>query len=410
MAYAFTPGGTVIKRGQKWTAILYYPDPQTGKRRQKWHAVEKKKDAEMWLHEQIESLRTGHYVATTALSVAEYFEQWLATRKQQGQPNTWQGYAMMSRHVVAAYGNKPLAALNALDLQVLYAQLMETRKSRTVRYVHTTVHAALADAVALGLIPANVAERVKPPRLSQEERHPLSSEALPRFLAQVALDRRPTLWWFFLLTGMRRGEVLGLRWMDLDWTHHEARIQQTWVKGPDGNMFSQPKTKRSRRAVVLPDSLMEKLQQHEREQQAEKERAGDLWHDYGLIFCQEDGTPLNPDSVSKRFQRLLAHAGLSQLAGMPTAAALHDLRHTHATLLLQQGVHPKIVSERLGHSSVGITLDLYSHMVPGMQAAAAHEIDRAITDANSKKIESADNKKSPRTKNTPRSIGPNRTL
>ncbi len=103
----------------------------------------------------------------------------------------------------------------------------------------------------------------------------------------------------------------------------------------------------------------------------------------------------------------MAHAGLSNLTGLPTAAALHDLRHTHATLLLQQGVHPKIVSERLGHSSVG---DLYSHMVPGMQAAAAYEIDRAITAANSKKIESADNKKSPRTRNTPRSFGPNRPL
>lgn len=173
MAHQTRPGGTVIKRGKAWTAILYYPDPRTGKRRQRWHSAPKKRDAEEWLAEQ---RRAQTPIAPTKLTVEEFLDQWLEARRPQIRPTTWGGYRTAKRHFVTAFGPKPLAALMPLDLQRLYTRMLaQDYSTRTVRYVHTTIHTALKDAVAWDYLTRNIADRVKPPKLVQKERQPLMS-------------------------------------------------------------------------------------------------------------------------------------------------------------------------------------------------------------------------------------------
>ncbi len=374
MTYQYKPGGTVVKdkRNGHWIAIAYYPDPQSGQRKRKTHSTLKKADAQKWLREQLTRLEAGLSIDFTKLSVAEYFAQWLEDKKTHVAPNTFGGARTAAQHLIAVYGKRPLATLTPLDLSQLYRQLGETKSTRTVRYLHTVIHEALAQAVAWGFIPTNVADRVTPPRLIQKERQPLQGPDLIRFKTAIAQHPLKVLWLFLILTGVRRGEALGLRWSDIDWDAKVARIQQTWIKGLDGPTTSKPKTKRSQRAVALSAGLLELLQDHHQAQLIQQQHAGDLWQNHELVFCREDGSPFYPDGISKRFKRIL-HA-----AGLPESTTLHDLRHTHATLLLGEGIHPKVVSERLGHSTVAITLDLYSHMVPGLQEEAASRADAAL--------------------------------
>lgn len=393
MAHQTRPGGTVIKRGKAWTAILYYPDPRTGKRRQRWHSAPKKRDAEEWLAEQ---LRAETPIAPTKLTVEEFLDQWLEARRPQIRPTTWGGYRTAKRHLVTAFGPKPLAALMPLDLQRLYTRMLaQDYSTRTVRYVHTTIHTALKDAVAWDYLTRNIADRVKPPKLVQKERQPLMSGDMPCFIEQIQGDERPALWWLLILTGFRRGEALGLRWQDIHWQNARAVIRQTWIKGPDGPMWSTPKTARSRRSVALPPRVVEELEAHHARQNDVRRRAGDLWQDYDLVFCKEDGTPLYPDFPTKHLKILLKNAGLSE------DTTLHDLRHTAATLMFEGNTHPKVVSEQLGHSSVSITLDLYSHMIPGLKDAGARTAQDVVESAI--KANATQNKKPARTSNTIRS-------
>ena len=378
MTYQYKPGGTVVKdkRNGHWIAIAYYPDPQSGHRKRKTHSTLKKAEAQKWLREQLTRLESGLSIDLTKLSVADYLAQWLDDKKTHVAPNTFGGARTAAQHVIRVYGNKPLVALTALDLSQLYRQLGQTKSTRTVRYLHTVLHEALAQAVAWGFLATNVAERVTPPRLIQKERQPLQGADLGRF--RRAIDQHPlkALWLFLLLTGVRRGEALGLRWKDIDWTAAVIRIQQTWIKGLQGPTTGKPKTKRSQRAVAVSPGLLAILKDHQTAQEKQQRQAADLWQNHDLVFCQEDGSPFYPDGISKRFKRIL------RAAGLPQTTTLHDLRHTHATLLLGEGIHPKVVSERLGHSTVAITLDLYSHMIPGLQQDAACRADAALESLN----------------------------
>jgi integrase len=229
-----------------------------------------------------------------------------------------------------------------------------------VRRIHATVHRALRDAVRWGHLEVNPADRCDPPRPRVHEARCWSPEELRAFLEAVQNDELQVLWHFLAMTCVRRGEALGLRWKDVDLRGGRAAITESIIIVGGVVQPSQPRTRRARRVIALDGLTVRPLAEHS--QQSGR---------HALVFCRKDGSPLNPGAVTRRFARLVRGAGLPPIR-------LHDLRHTHATMALRAGIHPKVVSKRLGHATVVITLDLYSHASESLQAEAAARVAQVV--------------------------------
>ena len=293
---------------------------------------------------------------------------------------TFERYEQITRlHLKSALGRVKLKALTPAHVRGLYREKLEEGLSaRTVRYIHTTLHKALKQAVMDGLIPRNATEAVKPPQPSREEMHPLTPEQA-KLLLQVAHDfgdRLEALYVLAIHTGLRQGELLGLKWDDVDLDDGSLQVRRTLTITKNGPIFTSPKTTSSRRSVKLTGKAIEALKSHLKRQLVEMDRVGSLWSPGdadGLIFASETGESLDRRVVTKsEFKPLLKRAGLPEIR-------FHDLRHTCATLLLTRNVNPKIVSEMLGHSSIAITLDTYSHVLPNMRDQAAAAMEEALS-------------------------------
>jgi len=272
-------------------------------------------------------------------------------------------------------GGVRLQHVTGSTLNQLYAQLTEQNLSAgTIRKTHTVLQRALRDAVRWHRVTHNAAKSADPPRQSHGGRdmHTWAPQQLRAFLEHVGDDRLYPLWHLLASTGMRRGEAVGLRWIDLDLERAHLSIRQTRLAIGYAVHVGEPKSATSRRGVALDPDSVEVLREWRERQVDEREAWGSAWTDSGLVFSREDGAPLHPDRVTKLFE---AHARAS---GLPRIR-LHDLRHTHATLALRAGVHPKVVSERLGHASVSFTLTVYSHAIPALQADAAETIARLVS-------------------------------
>jgi len=223
----------------------------------------------------------------------------------------------------------------------------------------------------MGLVGRNVAEAVDPPRVERKNLASLAPEDIPQFLEAAQDTPYSVLFYTALYTGMRLGELLGLRWCDVDLDMASLSVVQSLYKRCGVCKMIEPKTSHSRRQIAMSPSLALLLRKHKTDQQAQRILLGKPLADSDLVFCHPDGEPLDPGVVSHTFSKVLKKAGLPHIR-------FHDLRHTHATLLLKAGIHPKIVSERLGHASVGITLDTYSHVLPGLQERAAERFDEML--------------------------------
>jgi len=237
--------------------------------------------------------------------------------------------------------------------------------------VHRVLRKALNDAVLWGLLARSPLLGVKPPRQAAPEMRSWTPDEARHFLCVVEGDRLYALWVVVLATGMRRGELAGLRWADVDLDAGVLAVRRSRVSVSYLVHEADPKTRSSRRTISLDPLVIGVLRAFRRCQLEERLAWGPAWTDTGYVFTSEDGLPLHPERITVLFGRLVASAGLSKVR-------LHDLRHTSASLMLAAGVHPKIVSERLGHSSVSITLDLYSHVIPGLQAEAAEKLGEMI--------------------------------
>ena len=240
---------------------------------------------------------------------------------------------------------------------------------RTVQYLHSVLHRALKQALRWGLVPRNVTEAVDPPRVRKEEMRPLSPAEARKLLEAARADRLEALYVLAVHCGLRQGELLGLRWKDIDLEAGTLQVRRTLSDGT----FTAPKTARSRRSVKLTAGAVEALKRHSARQADEMTRMGERYEDRGLIFASEVGTPLNRHNLAHRsFKPLLKRAELPNIR-------FHHLRHTCATLLLSKGVHPKFVQELLGHATIAITLDTYSHVLPGMGDQTATAIEDALS-------------------------------
>jgi integrase len=307
------------------------------------------------------------------LNLRRYLLDWLGAVRPSLRPRTWQRYEECVRlHVLPALGDIPLVRLSPAHLQSLYAQkLQEGPSPASVRHVHAVLRRSLGQAEAWGLLPRNVARLVRPPRREGREMAILTQEEVLRLLEAAQGDRLAALYTLALATGMRQGELLALRWRDVDLERGVLQVRATLQRTREGFVFAEPKTARSRCQVTLAPGAVEALRRHRRAQLEERLRAGELWEDHDLVFCDELGRPLSGTAVTKRFRRLLERAGLPRVR-------FHDLRHTAASHLLARGVHPKVVADMLGHSTVTVTLDLYSHVAPSLHEAAAQALDELV--------------------------------
>ena len=362
--------GHVRKRGKMWAVVVDVGRDANGKRKQKWHSgFKRRKEADDALAKILGQVGTGTYVESSKLTVQGFLQdEWLPAMKPSLRASTFESYAMIvEQRIVPAVGSERLQQLNAARLNTLYASLLEgdndrrPLSARSVRYTHAVLRHALADAVKWNRLAHNVADSAEPPSARAAKAKTMATwdrDQLRRFLAAVADDRLAALWRLAAMTGMRRGELLGLTWADIDLDAGRARITEA-------------KTDAGRRSVALDPETVAALRAHRKAQAAERLALGPAYTDTDRVFCQADGSELWAQSVSRTFQRL------SKRAELPVIR-FHDLRHTHATLALQADVHPEVVRERLGHSSIAITLDVYSHAVPAMQEDAATTVAALI--------------------------------
>lgn len=302
------------------------------------------------------------------LSVEEFLiERWLPSIEMTLRPNTFVSYSgHLTNHVVARIGPMSIQDVDGPAINALYAELLRSGRRRglgpglsptTVRRVHATLRRAFRDAVRWGLLEKNPVESCDPPRQARNDvMRTWSLEELRTFLELTKDDELAELWLLLATTGMRRGEALGLRWSDVDLRTRVISIRQSLVLVGSRPHYAEPKSPRSRRVIVLDIPTTDSL-----------ERLRSNGSSSGLVFKTDAGEPFHPAAVSRRFRDIVDGSVLPRIR-------LHDLRHTYATLALRSGVHPKIVSERLGHSTIALTLDVYSHALPTLQQEAADRV------------------------------------
>lgn len=374
--------GSIVKRGRgSWTVIIELGrDPLTSKRRQMWRSVKgPKREAEALLVQLLHERDTGVERPVGRITVAEYLAQWLRDYGVPSlAPKTLASYREIVRsHLSPALGSFDLVTLRPTHIQSLYSRLLISGRCdgqgglspRSVLRYHQVLHAALRQAVRWQLLIRNPADAVEPPRAPRRELPATTPEQARAVIAAADATPLGPFVRLALMTGMRRGELLGLRWSDVDLERGELHVQQTVQRITGlGMVFRQPKTRLSRRSVALSGEAVSLLRRHRLAQVEGRLLAGPAYQDANLVFATGIGTPLEPGNVLRAWGRIVTAADVAGLR-------IHDLRHAHATLMLGQGIHPKVVSERLGHASVNITLDTYSHVLPGLQAAAAEALD-----------------------------------
>ena len=300
-----------------------------------------------------------------------YLERWFETSVRGSvRESTYESYRrQVRRYVVPAIGGVKLKSLSAMHVQGMYRSMLDRGlSSRTVQYTHAVLHRAVKQAMRWGLVPRNVCEDVDRPQLKRDEIQPLDREQTRRLLQAAKDNRLYALYVVAVTAGLRPGEMLALRWNDMDLEAGTLRINRAL----SDSEFAAPKTPRSRRKIELSDTARVALRAHREGQLEERMKKGGLWQDHGLVFPSTVGTPLSHRNVVRSFKALLKHADL------PVGTRLYDLRHTCATLLLNSNVHPKYVQELLGHASIAQTLDTYSHVLKGMDGGIGGAMDEAL--------------------------------
>jgi integrase len=349
----------------------------TGKRRQKTETVKgNKKDAERLLRERLACLENGGYVARDKETVAQFLTRWLVTYAATNTTlRTRYGYkGYIRRYIQTTIGGIELQKLTPQQVQGVYARMLGLGLSTTtVVQLHRIIREALSHAVKWGLLVRNVADATSPPSVTRKQLEMWDADMVNRFLGAAQGGRFRDFYYLAILTGMRRSELCGLKWENVDLVAGCLGVVNTLQRITEhGLVEGQPKTARSRRSIALSPQTVNLLHAIRGQQMEQQLAAGEVWHNpQGYVFTQSTGSPVAPDMVSKEFTAIVRRSGLPHLT-------LHGLRHAHATLLLKRGIHPKVVSERLGHSNIAITMDTYSHVLPGLQEQAALALDDAL--------------------------------
>jgi integrase len=361
-----TAGSIKQQANGSWSLVVDVPTTD-GKRRQlRRRGFATKREAQAELTAVLSDVQQGSFVRPSKLTFGHYLaDRWIPAMSPTVRKTTASTYAHMAKHLGRYLGTVPLGELSGPQLTAVYGKLIEAGLSaRSVRYVHVTAHRALKDAVRWHLIPRNVADDADAPRQPSAAPKAWTPEQVSRFLALAANDRWWALWRFAATTGLRRGEIAGLRWEDLDLRAGILTVSHATVVADGRAVESEPKTKRGNRQIALDPQTVEALRAWRKQQLEEQLVMGAGWQGDGRVFVWPDGSALHPAIITKSFGRLVKRAGLPALT-------IHGLRHSWATAALVAGVPVKVVSDRLGHSSSRVTLDTYTASVPALDAAAA---------------------------------------
>ncbi|MFE4201981.1 tyrosine-type recombinase/integrase [Aneurinibacillus aneurinilyticus] len=368
--------GQIIPRGKDtWLVRVFIGRDENGKRKYHNKTIHGgKKVAQKYLNDMLREKDAGTLEEPTKMTINEYLDRWLETSaKGRVRPQTYEGYKRELRlYIRPQLGEYKLSKLNALTIQSVYKQYQEERglAPATIRRAHVIFSSAMNQAVKWGMISKNPCEHVDLPRKERKEMNVFTPEEARIFLEAAVYDRWHALYVLLLTTGMRPGEALGLKWGDIK--DGKIRIQRTLIRRGAGWRLDEPKTSRSRRTIPLPGTAVDVLKEHKLRQTEQRFKAGENYHNHDFVFAVENGEPINLSNLTNHsFKPLLKGAGLKNIR-------LYDLRHTCATLLLAAGENPKVVSERLGHESITLTLDTYSHVLPDMQKKAAEKLENML--------------------------------
>src|SRR5215468_1063196 len=366
-----------------YAIILDVRDSQGGKRKQRWHSFRgTKRQAQIECARLIAELQNGTAVEPSRMTVADFFERWIEHMQGQVSPRSHERYAEIARKNLAPLlGALTLTKLQPAHISAAYAKALASGRrdgsgglsARTVTHMHRVLREALQQAVRWQILARNPADAVKPPKVERKQMQTLDAEAT---VILIETARGTNLFMPILLgvlCGLRRGEITALRWRSIDLDRGQLSVTASTEQTNRG--IREKETKRGKaRTVALPSLIVDELRRHRVTQAEGLLAAGERLTDDHHVVAREDGQPLQPRSLTHAFVKFMRQQGLPRIP-------LHDLRHSHATHMLASGVHPKIAQERLGHSSVTVTIDLYSHVLPGMQTEAVNRVDAALRDA-----------------------------
>jgi integrase len=370
----------IVKRGKDtWQVRIFLGRDENGKTRFFNQTVKgKRKDAVSLERKKIQELEAGVSIEHTKIIVNEYLDKWLElAARPRLRARTYDDYeSYLNRYVRPLMGTRRLTSITPLDVQGIYTALSKRGlTARTIRYTHAILASAFKQAVRWQILHTNPAAMVELPKITRREMSVLSAEDCSLFLNAAKADRWYVIFSLAISTGMRPEEYLGLQWKDVDLVEGRVSIQRglVWHRKGGGWTFEEPKTSKSRRTIPLPSTVGRELASHRRLQLEGRIRLGPAYQDFDLVFATEIGTPILTSNLTRRhFKPILKKAGL------PMTIRLYDLRHTCATLLLQANTSPKVVAERLGHSTIVLTLDTYSHVLPTMQKDASDQLERML--------------------------------
>jgi integrase len=371
-----------------WAIVLDVRDPATGKRRRKWHSFAgTKRQAQIECARLISELQRGIYLEPNKTTVAQFLDKWLVDVKPRVSPKTHERYQQVChKNIVPLLGAVMLPKLKPAQISDAYTKALAKGRRhgegglspRTVHHMHVILKGALAQAVKWELLVRNPAEAVDAPKVAHTAMQTYNLAQTAELIETARGERIfvPTM--LAVLCGLRRGEIAALRWGNVDLVSGQLAVVQSAEQTRAGVRYKEPKSGRAR-TVALSGTVVAELKAHRIQQAQQLLIVGKRLSDEDFVVAQADGSPLRPHSLGQEWVRFLARN-----ANLPRIR-FHDLRHAHATHLLASGVHPKVASERLGHSKVGITLDLYSHVLPNMQIDAAALVDEALQAAVQKR-------------------------
>lgn len=362
------------KQKMYWYEVELGRDEQGNRIRKKKRGFKRKKDAETAMIEVMDEFnKNGKYNEPSKMLFGEYINSWFDKKKKSVGEQTQILYESIIRvHIVPALGEVPLSKLTAFHIENFIDQLTKSGfAAETVRRIYSVINTSLNAAARLDLVVKNVAAKIEKPKVVRKELKVWEPEYVAEFLEKIkGRSRYYIAIYLAVMTGMRQGEILGLRWSDVDLDAGIVRIQQT-LRHDGKKLMPGAKTSKSVRSVAISPETARELREHRVFITQERLKLGDRYQKNDLVVCSSLGTPVSGRGIMKVWNRLLAENNAPVIT-------FHDLRHTHASLLLKQGVHIKVVSERLGHSTVSITLDRYSHLLPNMQEEAAKGLDSLL--------------------------------